>query len=375
MGQIEEKRWVPFGLSSEEYENPTDKKLLKGLKTLRPLNFVVEKFFSKWDVPRMEAYNLAMGIKVSCRQAKPIFKICEECAEILGVNLPEIYIIQDPYVNAETYGDGKENNYVSLYSGLIDAMTENELYAIIGHEMGHIKSGHALYHTIALWMGIGTMIGTDMLSQVVGPFVKIPAFVVRPAFLAWMRESEITADRAGLICSQDIDVTCKALAKTHFGSRKLADMVNIEEVLAQEKEIQEKGLAAKVEKWTKMEHPFLSRRVKDLMDFYRSDDYKHIFIGRRLVRGRYRLREDYYNTLKLGRDATTKMVESAYETLASEAKEKFRQEDTRSKYLRRIREACDILKNSKKRQRYNELLEGENLKTSFSQNNGPLGQN
>ena len=53
----------------------------------------------------------------------------------------------DPNPNAWTFGDTKI--FITITSGLVDMMTEEELDAVIAHECGHILCHHVLYHSIA----------------------------------------------------------------------------------------------------------------------------------------------------------------------------------------------------------------------------------
>src|SRR4030042_5104304 len=160
-----QKRLIPFALDRSEYENPLDRKLLNCLSALKPLNMIAKSIFAKWNMPRLQTVLLSQGIKVSDKQAKPIYNICRDCSEILSIEVPDIFIIQNPVLNAETYGDGKSNNFILLTSGLIDSISVDELYSVIGHEMGHIKSGHAFYHTVAIWIGLYTGACAEMLSS------------------------------------------------------------------------------------------------------------------------------------------------------------------------------------------------------------------
>ena len=69
---------------------------------------------------------------------------------------------------------------------------------------------------------------------------------VKPAVLAlngWARRAEITCDRAGLICTRDVDVSIGCLVKLALGSHKLYSDVNIDEYLAQLDEAQARARA------------------------------------------------------------------------------------------------------------------------------------
>ena len=67
---------------------------------------------------------------------------------------------------------------------------------LLGHELGHVMSGHALYRTVTLlilWLGFQNL-----------PFLAGLALLpIKLALLEWYRKSELSSDRAGLLASQD----------------------------------------------------------------------------------------------------------------------------------------------------------------------------
>jgi Zn-dependent protease with chaperone function len=90
---------------------------------------------------------------------------------------------------------------------------------------------------------------------------------VKPAVLAlnsWARRAEITCDRAGLICTGDIDVSIGCLVKLAIGSQKLYSEVKLDEYLAQLDEAQ-KGIGRFDELGRR--HPYLPKRVAALRLF------------------------------------------------------------------------------------------------------------
>lgn len=62
----------------------------------------------------------------------------DTCREI-NIPVPRLGIIKDGNPNAFTYGHFPKNARLVLTAGLIDVLTEDELKAVIAHELGHIK--------------------------------------------------------------------------------------------------------------------------------------------------------------------------------------------------------------------------------------------
>src|SRR4029077_18952319 len=78
----------------------------------------------------------------------PLERLFERAAHALGMSeLPTLYLYQRGELNAFT--GGVENHYVALSSGLCDLLSDDELMAVIAHELAHCHSQHVLYKTAA----------------------------------------------------------------------------------------------------------------------------------------------------------------------------------------------------------------------------------
>src|SRR6185369_8394047 len=135
--------------------------------------------------------------------------------KFLGVDEPELYVHLDPVPNAFTYGH--THPFIVLSSGLVDMLDDEERFFIIAHELGHIKAGHVLYTIIARNIAeIISILGQNTLG--VGLLLGQSLVV---ALHDWYRKAELTADRAGLLCVQDIDPCIRVFMKLAGGASKL----------------------------------------------------------------------------------------------------------------------------------------------------------
>jgi hypothetical protein len=99
---------------------------------------------------------------------------------------------------------------------------------------------------------------------------------VKPAVFAlngWARRAEITCDRAGLICTRDVDVSIGCLVKLALGSRKLYSDINLDEYLAQMEEAN-RGVGRLDE--LNRTHPYLPKRVAALRLFADTTYFKSL---------------------------------------------------------------------------------------------------
>lgn len=75
-----------------------------------------------------------------------IYRLFKEVVARVGIREPELYIYNDPEINAYTYGE--TNTFVAISSGAVERMNKDELKGILAHECGHILCKHTLYMTI-----------------------------------------------------------------------------------------------------------------------------------------------------------------------------------------------------------------------------------
>ena len=183
-----------INLQSAQYEHPFDKAALENLRSLpgfdTVMNFVLNWTTIRWHVVQLCGSNFHVT-KESCPE---LYKLVRESAEILDVDrLPEIYTQWSYAINAYTTGY-KDNTILVIHSGAVDLMNDNELSFVVGHEMGHIKSGHVLYHVMVQFFA------QIIASSVLAGKLLVP---IQLGLNYWNRMSEFTADRAGLLVCQD----------------------------------------------------------------------------------------------------------------------------------------------------------------------------
>ena len=94
-------------------------------------------------------------------------------AETAGIGMPEVAIFNSPQVNAFATGMNRNNALVAVSSGLLDAMTEGEAEAVVGHEISHVANGDMI--TLALIQGI---VNTFVIffARIIGQFVDKAVF-------------------------------------------------------------------------------------------------------------------------------------------------------------------------------------------------------
>lgn len=208
---------------------------------------------------------LGNSVKVSDRQFPRIQKLAEGCAETLGIQPPQVYIVNDPRLNAATYGTDDES-FIMVHSALVDHYSDEELRTVIGHECGHIHNKHVVYLTTLHYL--------KMVASAFVPWIVYPALI---PLNAWSRRAEITCDRAGMLCAKNEQVAMRALTKLVLGSRKLYDEFNLDAFLEQYEEGKD-SIGRYMEALAS--HPYLPKRVLAMRVFAESELYrKHAGVG------------------------------------------------------------------------------------------------
>ncbi|MBL4673970.1 MAG: M48 family metalloprotease [Arenicella sp.] len=203
---------------------------------------------------------LSTSVRLTPGMAPKIASMADECIEKLGVELPlELYVYSSPQFNAACFKPEDDRLYVMFSSSLLEGFTSQELKFVIGHELGHHVYDHHAVPVGYLLRG----------KQRPDPGLALELF-------AWSRYAEISADRAGAHCAQDMDVVARSLFKLSSGLTSKVVEFSLNDFVAQVDDMQavdqEPGQGAPPSDWFST-HPFSPLRVKALKLFERSELY------------------------------------------------------------------------------------------------------
>jgi Zn-dependent protease with chaperone function len=199
------------GISSRAYEHPADRSALVALRKLSGFDTLLRRLAGLFNDRSLRLMFLASSVRASEQQFPQLYQSLLDGCYILDLpTVPELFISQDPTVNAMALGADKP--FIVITTGMVDLMDPEEIRFVIGHELGHVLSGHAVYRTMLYHL-------LNLVTRIAWLPVVLPARGVIWALEEWYRKSELSCDRAGLLAGQDIDAARRALMKTAGGSR------------------------------------------------------------------------------------------------------------------------------------------------------------
>jgi heat shock protein HtpX len=100
--------------------------------------------------------------RIRHRDDPELFNVVEEMAIAAGVPMPNVYLIDDPALNALATGRDPAHAAVAITTGLRQQLTRDELQGVMAHEMSHIRN-----YDIRLMLLMAVLVGTIvMLSDV-----------------------------------------------------------------------------------------------------------------------------------------------------------------------------------------------------------------
>jgi Zn-dependent protease with chaperone function len=269
------------GISSRAYEHPADRSALVALRKLSGFDTVFKALSGLLTERSLRLLFLANSVRVNDEQFAHLNSMLRDACYILDLEtVPPMYVNQDPQPNAMCIGLDKP--VIVVTTGLVELLDEEEMRAVVGHEVGHALSGHSVYRTILLFL-------TNLALKVAWiPLGNVAIMALVTALREWFRKSELSADRAGLLVGQDLEASMRGLMKL-AGGNHLHEM-NVDSFLAQAEEYESGGdlrdSVLKIMNLLPRSHPFTTVRAAELKKWAETREYQ------RIMDGHYDRRED-----------------------------------------------------------------------------------
>ena len=294
-------------IDSRSWEHPADRAALNTLRKIPGFDEVLRKILELFGEKATRLAFLASAVRVSPGQYPRVHGLYQEvCRTLDAPGEYPLYVTQNPLLNAAAYGMNKP--FIIVHDSLVKTFDDDELRVVLGHELGHVMSGHTLYNTM-----IRILLA---LAQLGFPIVGLAAQAILLALLEWSRKAELSCDRAGILAVQDPEPGLRVMLKFAGGTLSEA---NLGEFIRQSDEYRETGDLAdeiyKVLNLLGMTHPFPVLRVAEQRAWYESGAYERIMAGEYIRRGDEipPMREDFAEAGKSYRESAKETFGQAAE--------------------------------------------------------------
>ena len=205
-----------------DFTHPLDSKTLHALKAVPGFDKLLKAYMRAVSDRQIHLQNMANKVLLGPKQLPELYDLLPPICERLGIAVPPLYLELDRDVNAYTRGDNIPE--ITMTTGLLEHMTEEEVQVVLAHECGHILCRHMLYHTM----------GSIILSGGAAMF-NIPGIgtAIDIAFLKWSRCSEFSADRAAAVYCGDARKVAQMAFQFAGCPKGLADQANLDAFINQ----------------------------------------------------------------------------------------------------------------------------------------------
>lgn len=180
------------------------------------------------------AISMAGGHEIRKSDNPRVYRIVENLAITTGLPTPKIYIVNDPAPNAFATGRDPKTASVAVTTGLLDIMDDQELEAVMAHEMGHVQNYDIRVTMIVFGLVVAVGVIADMFLRIGlygggrnrnnnggSPIVVVfglAAMIVAPLVAAAVqaavsRQREYLADATSAMTTRNAPALAKALEK------------------------------------------------------------------------------------------------------------------------------------------------------------------
>jgi Zn-dependent protease with chaperone function len=252
------RKSLPVG----EYAFRGDVQALRALHGLAPVRLVLGaalRFWQSFGRKRL----LDQAVRASEHEAPRVHDQAMHAARSLKMNPQIVYMAPAMTGSQVARALGtQDETLVAVQPMMVPAMDDLALRFFIGRELGHIQNGHTMYHTAAFY--------ADALASTPVRWALSLAVI---SLNHWRQRSELTADRAGLLCCRDPKVAVQQIARHALAEQRVESDVDVQTVLESLDQSNE-GLRSALWRRFSDRLPTLRLRVRALEVFAKSQYFQ-----------------------------------------------------------------------------------------------------
>lgn len=261
------------------YVHDSDQAALKALKAIPGFHQFVKSFMKIWSERQFRITNMSSCVRINEKQLSEYYNMLPPICEKLGIDIPELYL--ELNVSANSYTSGDTRPFIVMTSGLFETLPQDLIPTVLAHECGHIACHHTLYGTMG-----NILLGrtTSALRSLVpcGDLASIP---LEMAFFYWMRCSELSADRAAVLCDGTAEKMSEVCMRLAGYDKDICALASKEEFMAQAREYREMIRSSKWDKTLEFlslsakTHPLMTVRALECEEWADSEQFRNILNG------------------------------------------------------------------------------------------------
>lgn len=265
--------------NAELYIHELDRKAFAALNQFPKFVKLQEAYIKNVDEKSAKIEFLSTAIRLSENQMPEVYNLLSPICEKLGIAMPDLYMVKSKDKgDLNAFTGGITEPFICVTSELVKQCPSEMISSVIAHECGHIACKHYLYHSLARNFANG--IAASPLTKIPGINRYLSKTLIT-ALLFWDRCSELSADRAAVLCDESSDKTVEMLLKIHG----FDENINREEFVKQALDLKEfvndsksnKMMEQVLVQWNS--HPLLATRAYEVYDWEHSNQYKGIVDG------------------------------------------------------------------------------------------------
>ncbi len=182
-------------------------------------------FFAYWSSDKL-ALRVAGAKEVSQEEQPGLHRMVAEVATLAGLPKPKVYLIQNDAPNAFATGRNPEHAAVAVTTGIMRILSDRELRAVMGHELGHVKNRDILISSIVAAIAAAiSMVAFVSYFFRRSPYAMLVGWIIAPIAAGIIRSAisrtrEFQADRTGAEITHDAASLATALEKLHQGVKE-----------------------------------------------------------------------------------------------------------------------------------------------------------
>ena len=172
-------------MKAQQIMHPDDAKALQVLRQADKLNRLIKRLMEHGEESQYYGENLGNLLCITQDNFPDIYHLLRQTARRVDIPVPELYVYNDPVMNAYTYGD--THPFIAISSSVLEKLHPIQIQGILAHECGHILCRHTLYLTL--------LNKIENLGDVSRFITETLSFPIYCAMQFWSRRCEFSADR------------------------------------------------------------------------------------------------------------------------------------------------------------------------------------